>query len=111
MRFGPEPFLVTIRRRAVAAGAPAGVARGAFADSFQVFGSLRPMAGSEKIEAGFREDDVTLVTRVPDTAATRTITNSDRLAAKGFEFAIVSAGLPVRRGGFIELTCRRLIAG
>ncbi len=101
MRFGPNPVLVDIRRRAT----DADFVRGAYASVATLMGSLRQVTGQQKAEAGMVENAIDLFVRFSVTAVTRQISIEDRLIIDGLNYAVKSVALPERRGGFIEIGC------
>ena len=88
--------------------------RGDFALVFTTWAQVMqfpPRVRSPDQAGGIVEDAVNVVARVRDCSQNRTITNADRVAIQGSEFAVLNAGLPVRIGQFIELILsRQLVA-
>lgn len=103
MKAGRLDRRVTFRRRAKGATVRD---RGDFVDLVEVWGDYLRLSVREALEAG-REVNVeegTLRVRWPGEADDVTI--GDRVVIDGRERAIVGAGTPDRRAGFIEFTVR-----
>lgn len=111
MPAGQRDKRVTIRRRAVEAGNPGGVARGEFSDAFTLWGRMIQAQGHRIVEGAIAEDATPVTIRFRDCAQARSITVADRAVILGRECAIISAGLPDRRGGFVDILVSTQRAG
>src|SRR6476469_2231780 len=107
MRFSSETLKVTFRRRADIIDITGGTTKGDYGDIFSRYGSIRQVTGREIAEGGKSEDSIDCIIRVRDDAMTRTITASDRVKIRDYDFDLVTVGLPNRRDGSIEMTARR----
>lgn len=111
MPAGQRDRRVAILRRTTQPANPGGVARGAFASAFTLWGRLIQAQGHRLVEAGLAEDATPITVRFRDCEIARSITVADRAQIDGREFAIVSAGLRDRRNGVIDILIQSQIGG
>lgn len=111
MPAGQRDKRVTIRRRATQATNPGGVPRGGYADAFTLWGRMIQSQGHRLVEGAIAEDATPLAIRFRDCEQARSITVADRAVILGRECAIISAGMPDRRGGFVDILISTQRAG
>lgn len=110
MPAGQRDKRVTIRRRAAEDNA-GGVPRGEYADAFTLWGRMIQAQGHRLVEGALAEDATPITIRFRDCEQARSITVADRVVILGKDCSIISAGMPDRRGGFVDILVSTQRAG
>jgi head-tail adaptor len=102
---------ISVYRRAVVAGDPAGMPRGDFELQFTTRAWLKAETGAKASEAGLAEDQARALLRIYDCARNRTITAADRITVNGESWSIETIAPPDITRDLIELVIVRKIGG
>lgn len=110
MAAGPMRHRATFEREAAGTDDFGNVTQGAWSTLTECWATFQPERSRERIEAGRLESAVTGTLKIRSTAATRAITEADRVVFRSETYQIRAITNPDQRGRFLEMTVERGVA-